>query len=82
MEGNDYADRLAGKGALTSGLLLGRSDVLRSLRRYLRAQDQEHSFSLYIAAFHMAHVLVYYTMLVVIIICIMFVKLRKCWRML
>ena len=28
----------------------------------------------------MAHVLVYYTLLVVIIICIMFVKLRKCWR--
>ena len=28
------------------------------------------------------HVLVYYTLLVVIIICIMFVKLRKCWRML
>ena len=25
---------------------------------------------------------VYYTLLVVIIICIMFVKLRKCWRML
>ena len=30
----------------------------------------------------MAHVLVYYTLLVDIIICIMFVKLRKCWRML
>ena len=30
----------------------------------------------------MAHVLAYYTLLVVIIICIMFVKLRKCWRML
>ena len=29
---------------------------------------------------HMSHVLVYYTLLVVIIICIMFVKLRKCWR--
>ena len=29
----------------------------------------------------MALVLVYYTLLVVIIICIMFVKLRKCWRM-
>ena len=40
-----------------------------------------HSFSLYIAVSHMAHVLVYYTLLVVIIICIMFVKLRKCWRM-
>ena len=40
------------------------------------------SFSLSIAVSHMAHVLVYYTLLVVIIICIMFVKLRKCWRML
>ena len=30
----------------------------------------------------MAHVLVCYTLLVVIIIRIMFVKLRKCWRML
>ena len=40
------------------------------------------SFSLYIAVSHMAHILVYYTLLVVIIICIMFVKLRKCWRML
>ena len=26
--------------------------------------------------------LVYYTLLVLIIICIVFVKLRKCWRML
>ena len=26
----------------TSGLLLGRSEVLRSLRHYLRAQSQEH----------------------------------------
>ena len=30
----------------------------------------------------MAHVLVYNTLLVVIIIRIMVVKLRKCWRML
>ena len=41
---------------------------------------------LYIAASHTAHVLflvcVYYTLLVVIIICVMFVKLRKCWRIL
>ena len=35
-------------------------------------------FSLSIAVSHMAHVLVYYTLLVVIIIYIMFVKLRKC----
>ena len=38
-------------------------------------------YTLYIATSHMSHVLVYYTLLVVIIICIMFVKLRKCWRM-
>ena len=40
------------------------------------------SFSSYIAVSHIARVLVYYTLLVVIIRCIMFVKLRKCWRML
>ena len=39
------------------------------------------AFSLYITVSDMAHVLVYYTLLVVIIICIVFVKLRKCWRM-
>ena len=38
------------------------------------------SFSLCIAASHMAHVLVYYTLLVVIVLCIMFVKLRKCCK--
>ena len=38
----DRADRLAGKAALTSGLLLGRSEVLRSLRHYLWAQSQGH----------------------------------------
>ena len=42
MKGNDRADRLAGKAALTSGSLLGRSEVLRSLRHYLRAQSQGH----------------------------------------
>ena len=40
VKGNDRADRLAGKAALTSGLLLGRSEVLRSLRHYLWAQSQ------------------------------------------
>ena len=30
VKGNDQADRLAGKATLTSGLLLGRSEVLRS----------------------------------------------------
>ena len=42
VKGNDRADRLAGKAALTSGWLLGRSEVLRSLRHYLRAQSQGH----------------------------------------
>ena len=42
VKGNDRADRLAGKATLTSGLLLGRSEVLRSLRHYLRAQSQGH----------------------------------------
>ena len=32
VKGNDRADRLAGKATLTSGLLLGRCEVLRSLR--------------------------------------------------
>ena len=42
VKGNDRADRLAGKATLTSGLLLGRSEVLRSLRHYLRVQSQGH----------------------------------------
>ena len=42
VKGNDRADRLAGKANLPSGFLLGRSEVLRSLRHYLRAQSQEH----------------------------------------
>ena len=42
VKGNNRADRLAGKAALTCGLLLGRSKVLRSLRHYLRAQSQGH----------------------------------------
>ena len=39
---NDRADRLEGKATLTSGLLLGRAELLRSLRHYLRAQSQGH----------------------------------------
>ena len=39
---NDRADRLAVKATLTSGLLLGRSEVVRRLRHYLRAQSQGH----------------------------------------
>ena len=42
VKGNDRADRLADKATLTSGLLLRRSKVLRSLRHYLRAQSQGH----------------------------------------
>ena len=42
VKGNDRADRLAGKTTITSGLLLGRPEVLRSLRHYLRAQSQGH----------------------------------------
>ena len=42
VKGNDRAERLAGKATLASGLPLGRSEVLRSLRRYLRAQSQGH----------------------------------------
>ena len=33
---------MAGKETLTSGLLLGRSEVLRNLRHYLREQSQGH----------------------------------------
>ena len=42
MKGNDQADRLAGTATLTSGLLLEKSEVLRSLRHYLQAQSQGH----------------------------------------
>ena len=41
MKGDNRADRLAGK-AVISGLRLGRSEVLRSLRLYLWAQSQGH----------------------------------------
>ena len=42
VKGNDQADRMASKATLTSGLLFGRSEVLRSLRHYLQAQSQGH----------------------------------------
>ena len=42
VKGNDRADRLAGKAALTSGFLLGRSEILRNLRHYSLAQSQRH----------------------------------------
>ena len=37
-EGNAQADRVVGKAPLTSGLHLGRSEVLKSLRHYLQAK--------------------------------------------
>ena len=42
VKGNDRADTLAGEAALTSVLLLGRSEALRNLRHYLRARSQGH----------------------------------------
>ena len=43
MKGNDREDRLAGKATtITNGLRLRRSEVLRSLRHYLRVQNQGH----------------------------------------
>ena len=42
VDGNDRADRLAGKATITSGLRLGRSEVLRNLRHYLQAQSRGH----------------------------------------
>ena len=42
VKGNDRADRLADKATITSGLRLGRSEVLRNSRHYLRAQSQGH----------------------------------------
>ena len=42
VKGNDRAGRPVGKATLTSDLLLGRSEVLRSLRHYLQAQSQGH----------------------------------------
>ena len=35
-----WPDRLVGKTTIASGLHLGRSEVLRSLRHYMRAQNQ------------------------------------------
>ena len=42
VKGNDRADTLVGKAIHTSDMLLGRSEVLRNLRHYLRAQSQGH----------------------------------------
>ena len=42
VKGNDRADRLAGKADVKDGLQLGRSDILRNLRRILQSQSQGH----------------------------------------
>ena len=42
VKGNDRTDRQTGNANLTNYLLLGSSEVLRSLRHYLRAQSQGH----------------------------------------
>ena len=42
VKGNDRTDRQAGNANLRNGLLLGRSEVLRSLRHHLWAQSQGH----------------------------------------
>ena len=42
VKGNDQTARVAGKATITSGLRLGRSEVLRSLSRYLPAQSHGH----------------------------------------
>ena len=42
MKANDRTDRMASKATPTSGSLVGRAEVLRSLRHYLQAQSQGH----------------------------------------
>ena len=42
VKGNDREDRQAGTATLTCGLLLRKSEVLRSLRHNLQAQSQGH----------------------------------------
>ena len=42
VKGNHWADRLGEEATITSCLHLRRSEVLRSLRHYLRAQSQGH----------------------------------------
>ena len=41
-KGTDRVDRLANKATIASGLRLGRSEVLRSFKLYLRTQSHEH----------------------------------------
>ena len=46
VKGKDRADRLAGKATLISGLLLGRSEVLRSLRHYCGHKAKDITLSI------------------------------------
>ena len=42
VKGNDKADIVVGKATLANGLLLGKSQALRSLKHYMQAQSQGH----------------------------------------
>ena len=42
VRGNDKADIVVGKATLANGLLLGKSQALRSLKHYMQAQSQGH----------------------------------------
>ena len=42
VSGNEWADRLAGTADITSGLQLGRAEVLRGLRNFLNMDRPEH----------------------------------------
>ena len=42
VSGNERADRLASTADITSGLQLGRAEVLRGLRNFLSTDKQEH----------------------------------------
>ena len=42
VKGNNWAERLDGKATITNDVRLGRSDLLRNLKHYLRAQSQGH----------------------------------------
>ena len=46
VKGNERADRLAGSATIQEGLLLGKSEVLRQLRKALQARDQAHHHSI------------------------------------
>merc|ERR1712121_308086 len=45
VKGNERADRLAGTATIQGGLLLGKSEVLRQLRKVLQTKDQPQHHS-------------------------------------